>query len=80
MSISGLGIQIGNISDEFKYIYIFNFFEKYFRQIIDEIFWPKISDEVFQTKIFDEIFLTKIFDEIYDENIREIFVTEILDE
>jgi len=30
-TISGLRIHILDVSDEFKYIYIFNFFETYFR-------------------------------------------------
>ena len=53
ISISGLGIDIGNISDEFKYIYIFIFLTN----IIDAI----ISTKIFQTKIFDKIFQKKIF-------------------
>ena len=50
ISISGLRIHILNISDEFKYIYIFNLFEKYFRKTIDEIFPTKI----FRRNIYDE--------------------------
>ena len=48
-SISGLGIHILDISDEFKYIYIFNFFEKYFRKLVHEN-----VRHVILTNIFDE--------------------------
>ena len=81
-SISGLGIQIGIISDELKYI-LFNLVEKifatkycrkYFRRISDAKSWWKIYDDNISTKyprrkICDKIVSPKISDNTFQMQI-----------
>ena len=94
ISISGLGIHICIISDEFKYIYIFNFSEKYVRKIFDEnILDENISTKIFRWKYIDKIYIsakkcsTKIFGRKYISTkyfrwkyFDDIYMTKIFDD